>query len=42
MKDGIREELFEAYDVLVCDVVVEGYVVGVNGSLPEYIEICLW
>ena len=35
MKDGIRKELVEAYDVLVGDVVVEGHIVGVNGSLPE-------
>ena len=41
MKDGLREELFEACDVLVRDVVVERGVVGVDGPLPEFINVFL-
>ena len=41
MKDGLREELFEACDV-VRDVVVERGVVGVDGPLPEFIKVCFW
>ena len=40
VKDGIRKESFETYDVLVRDVVMEGRVVGVNGLLPECIKVC--
>jgi len=42
VKNGIREEPFEANDVLVGDVVVESHVVGVKGSLPKFIEMYLW
>ena len=42
MKDSLREELLEACDVLVGDVVVERSVVGVDGPLPECIEVYFW
>ena len=42
MKDSLREELLEARDVLVGDVVVERSVVGVDRPLPEFIEVYSW
>jgi len=42
MKDSLPEELLEACDVLVGDVVVERSVVGGDRPLPEFIEVYFW
>ena len=42
VKDGIRKESFETYDVFVRDVVVERGVVGVDGPLPEFVKVYFW
>ena len=39
MEDGFWKEAFEAYDVFVRDVIVEGVVVGVNRSVPKFIKM---
>ena len=33
--------MFEAYYVFVCDVIVEGVVVGLNGAVPKFINMGL-
>ena len=39
VKDGVGKEAFEAYDVFVRDVIVEGVVVGVNRAVPKFIKM---
>ena len=41
MEDGIWKKALEAYDVFVCDVIVESIVVGVNRTVPKFIEMGL-
>ena len=39
MENGFWKEAFEADDVLVRDVIVEGVVVGVNRAVPKFIKM---
>ena len=41
MEDGFWKETFEASDVFVCDVIVEGVVVGLNRAVPKLINMGL-
>ena len=41
MEDGFWKETFEAADVFVSDVVVEGVVVGLNRTVPKLINMGL-
>ena len=41
VEDSFWKETFEAADVFVCDVVVEGVVVGLNRAMPKLIDMGL-
>ena len=41
MEDGFWKETFEAYDVFVRDVIVEGVLVGLNRTVPKFINMGL-
>ena len=41
MEDGFWEETFEAADVFVSDVVVEGIIMGLNRAVPKLINMGL-
>ena len=41
MEDGVWEKTFEAADVFVSDVIVEGMVVGLNRPMPKFINMGL-
>ena len=41
MEDCFWEKTFEVSDIFVCDVIVEGVVVGLNRTVPKFINMGL-